>query len=50
VKIDTSISQSIELEVPGYFLTTFEENDVESLQEILNLEAVNNNLVKVPKP
>jgi hypothetical protein len=40
------------LDIPGedYFLTTFEEHDVEAVQEIMAFDSVNNNLIAVPKP
>lgn len=52
VTLDTSLRQSVKLDIPGedYFLTTFEEHDVEAVQEIMAFDSVNNNLIAVPKP
>jgi len=49
---DTSLRQSVKLDIPGedYFLTTFEEHDVEAVREIMAFDGVNNNLIAVPKP
>jgi len=50
--LNTASSQSIKLDIPGeeYFLATFEEQDVEALQEVLSIDAVSDRLLKVPKP
>jgi hypothetical protein len=52
METDTASSRSIELNVPGeeYFLTTFEEHDIEALQEVLSIYSVSDRLIKVPKP
>lgn len=50
---DTSLQQSIKLDVPGedgYTISTFEESDVEALIEVINMESVNNNLISLAKP
>ncbi|KAH6680550.1 acyl-CoA N-acyltransferase [Halenospora varia] len=51
--LETSYPHSIKLNIPGneeYFLTTFEESDAEPIQEILQIDAVSDNLISAPKP
>ncbi|KAF4633821.1 hypothetical protein G7Y89_g4294 [Cudoniella acicularis] len=52
-QLDTSVHQSIKLDIPGdeeYFLATFEKGDAEEMQKILSIDAVSDNLIAVPKP
>jgi hypothetical protein len=51
-KSDTSLHRIIKLDIPNeeYYVTTFRPGDETSVQEILSIDSVNHNLIKVQKP
>ncbi|KAG4436145.1 hypothetical protein IFR05_008349 [Cadophora sp. M221] len=50
--IDTSLDQSIKLDVPGgeYFITTYRETDANAMFEAFQIDSVLDELISAPKP
>jgi hypothetical protein len=52
IEPDTFYSLAIKLDVPSdeYYITTFMPGDEQALLDTLSIDAVNDNLILVPKP